>query len=146
VPNANAAADNGPSVSLAPGTRRHSASFLRQTAILKELNVMSLFARQTTFDPADPVAPLEAYKEGRRDERRQIEAGVFDRRLVKKDIDEAYDRGRQVGLARRQSSPLGLLSFALLAVLIIATAVMVMTYGSFAAAGGVIDHLLSSIA
>jgi len=107
---------------------------------------MTLFTRQTTFDPADPAAaPLEAYKEGRRDERRQVEDGLFDRRIVKREIDEAYDRGRQVGLARRRGSALGTLAFLLLAALIIATAVMVLMYGSFAGAGAVIDHAISSI-
>jgi hypothetical protein len=106
---------------------------------------MTLFARQNTIDPADPGAPLEAYKEGRRDERRQIESGVFDRRIVKHEIEEAYDRGRQVGLARRRGSILGTLSFLLLAAFLIGTAVMVFTYGSFGGAGVVIDRALASV-
>jgi hypothetical protein len=45
-----------------------------------------------------------------------------------------------MGLARRRGSILGTLSFILLAVLLIGTAVMVYDYGSFSAAGAVIDR------
>ena len=107
---------------------------------------MSLFGRQTVIDPADPIAaPLEAYKEGRRDERRQVDAGLIDRRIVKREIDEAYDRGRQIGAARRRGSLLGALSFVLLAILVIGVAILVVSYGSFGAAGAAIDQILASI-
>ncbi len=106
---------------------------------------MALFARTTSpVDGADPGSPLDAYKEGRRDERAQVEAGVFDRKIVKKEMDEAYERGRAIGLARRRGSFLGGLSVLLLAVMVIAEAAMVIAYGSFSAAGSVLDRMLST--
>jgi hypothetical protein len=106
---------------------------------------MALFARTNTLDGPDTDSPLHAYKEGRRDERAQVEAGLFDRKIVKKEMDEAYERGKAVGLARRRGSFLGGLSFLLLAVLVIAEAAMVIAYGSFGAAGAVVDQMLSTL-
>ncbi|MDR3510070.1 MAG: hypothetical protein P4L73_00415 [Caulobacteraceae bacterium] len=88
--------------------------------------------------------PLEAYKEGRKDERRQIDAGGLDHRLVKKELDDAYVRGRREGLSARRLSLSGLLSAVALAALLIATAVMVYQYGSFAAAGSAIDRSVAA--
>jgi hypothetical protein len=105
---------------------------------------MELFARHTALDPSDPAVPLEAYKEGRKDERRQIEAGGLDHRLVKKELDDAYARGRREGLSTRRVSLVGLASSIVLAALLIATAVMAYQYGSFAAAGGAIDRLVAT--
>jgi hypothetical protein len=104
-----------------------------------------MFERRTPLDPTDPAVPLEAYKEGRRDERRQIEAGAVDHRLVKKELDDSYERGVRAGLARRRGSVLGALSFAVLLVLVIATGAMVAVYGSFEGVGVAIDRTLASI-
>jgi hypothetical protein len=106
---------------------------------------MSIFARTTPLDPNDPAMPLEAYKEGRKDERRQIEAGGPDHRVVKKEVDEAFERGRRHGRLERRGSVLGVLSFLALAVLVIGGAIMVVDYGSFGAAGSAIDRMTFSL-
>ena len=36
---------------------------------------MTIFNRTSSIDANDPLAPLQAYREGRKDERQQIEAG-----------------------------------------------------------------------
>ena len=97
------------------------------------------------MDPTSPAAPLEAYKEGRRDERRQVEAGGLDHRSVKKELDDAFNRGRQHGRAERRGSLLGVVALLVLAVVIVVTAVMYVDYGSFGAAGAVLDHAVASI-
>jgi hypothetical protein len=106
---------------------------------------MAIFARDTVVDPTSPAAPLDAYKEGRRDERRQVEAGGLDHRSVKKELDDAFNRGRQHGRAERRGSPLAVFALLVLAILIVVTAVMYVDYGSFAAAGAVIDRAVASL-
>jgi hypothetical protein len=106
---------------------------------------MTLFARTPTYDATDPGSNLDAYKEGRRDERRQVDAGLIDRKIIKKEVDDAYERGKAIGMARRHGSFFGALSFFLLAVVVIAEAAMVISYGSFGAAGVVIDRMISSL-
>lgn len=106
---------------------------------------MTLFARPGTLDPNDPAVQLQAYKDGRRDERRQIEAGGLDHRVVRKELDEAFDRGRRQGRMEHRGSLTGALSLIVLAALLIGAAVMVADYGSFAAAGAVIDRLVSTL-
>jgi hypothetical protein len=106
---------------------------------------MSLFARTTPLDPTDPAVPLEAYKEGRKDERRQMDAGGLDHRVVKKELDEAFERGRRHGRLERRGSVFGVLSLLVLAVLLVAAAVMVFDYGSFGAAGSAIDRMTVSL-
>jgi hypothetical protein len=90
---------------------------------------MSWFARRTALDPGDPAAvQLDAYKEGRRDE--QTEAGRREPRLT------------------RRGSPLGALFRMLvliLATMAVITIVLVVQYGSFAAAGQAVDTALSSV-
>jgi hypothetical protein len=107
---------------------------------------MQLFATRTALDPTDPAVPLEAYKEGRRDERRQILEGGPEHRVVKKELEDAYERGRREERARKRLSPLGAFSFLLLVVLVIGGAILVFHYGSFSAAGSAIDSTLASIA
>lgn len=106
---------------------------------------MTLFARPGTLDPSDPAVQLQAYKDGRRDERRQIETGRLDHRVVKKELDEAFDRGRRQGRLEHRGSLAGTLSLIVLAALLIGAAVMVASYGSFADAGAVIDRMVSSL-
>lgn len=107
---------------------------------------MQLFARRTTvLDPSDPNAHLEAYREGRRDERRNLEGGGLDHRLVKKELDEAYARGRREGRTERRASVTGMLSTIVLALVIIGGVVMIAHYGSFGAAGTAIDQALAPL-
>jgi hypothetical protein len=106
---------------------------------------MEVFARRTALDPTDPAAPLEAYKDGRRDERRSLEAGGLDHRLVKGELDVAYERGLREGRLTRRTSAAGVLAMTIVAALLVAVCVMVAQYGSFAAAGGAIDRAISSL-
>lgn len=109
---------------------------------------MSWFAKSTTLEPGDAAAQLGAYKEGRRDERLQTEAGAPDRRLAKAELADAQDRGRREERLRRRASPLsmlfGILLF-LLAIVAVITIVLAARYGSFAAAGQVVDTALTAI-
>lgn len=105
----------------------------------------SWFTKRTTVDPSDPGAQLGAYKEGRRDERLQTEAGVPDHRFAKAELDEAYDRGRRDGRSRRRGSPLITILLLLLASVGILTIILAVRYGSFAAAGEAVDTAISSI-
>jgi hypothetical protein len=104
---------------------------------------MTFFARTRTIDPNDPLAPLEAYREGRKDERRQIETGGPDHRVVKKELDDAYGRGVRDGRGQRSGSPFAVLWFVVLAVFMIATGVMYVQYGSFTGAGAALDRMLA---
>lgn len=97
--------------------------------------------------PAPTEERLDAYKEGRADERAHIRdpgtapvAAGADRGA----ITEAYDRGRREERLRRRGSPL--LGFITLVLVIIALAVLILAIraGSFAGAGAQIDTLLQS--
>ena len=108
----------------------------------------SWFAKSTALDPGDPATQLGAYKEGRRDERLQTEAGAPDRRLAKAEIEDALNRGRREERLRRRASPLGVilrLLVLILAAMAVITIVLAVSYGSFAAAGQAIDTALSSM-
>jgi hypothetical protein len=106
--------------------------------------IRSWFSRRAA--PAPAADTLDAYKEGRLDERQRLEKDAPASRAERADVDAAYDRGRRDERARRRGSPL--LAFLLL---ILAVAAGLMIYvavrqGSFAAAGAVVDNALSSTA
>jgi hypothetical protein len=108
----------------------------------------SWFAKRTAVAVGDPDTQLGAYKEGRRDERLQTEAAAPDRRLAKAELNEARDRGRRDERLSNRASPLGLLLRVLLFALAIAAVVAIVIavqYGSFAAAGQVIDTQLAAL-
>jgi hypothetical protein len=108
----------------------------------------SWFAKRTAIAAGDPDTQLGAYKEGRRDERLQTEAAAPDRRLAKAELNEARDRGRRDERLSNRVSPMGLLVRLLLFVLAataVATIVLGVRYGSFAAAGQVVDTGLASL-
>lgn len=108
----------------------------------------SLFAKSTRIDPGDPAAQLGAYKEGRRDERLQTEAGAPDRRLAKAEVDDALNRGRREERLKRRASPMGMmlrLLLLILAAMAVITVILAVRYGSFAAAGQAADTALASV-
>lgn len=107
---------------------------------------MTLFTRTSTIDANDPLAPLQAYREGRRDERQQIEAGGPDHRVVKKELDDAYGRGVRDGRNQKSGSPFAVLWFVILALVLIATGVMYVQYGSFTGAGAALDRMINPAA
>lgn len=99
------------------------------------------------FGRAAPPAEerLDAYKEGRADERSRLHDPAIAPVAVTADrgaITEAYDRGRREERLRRRGSPL--LGFITLVLVIIALAVLILAIraGSFAGAGAQIDSLL----
>ncbi len=103
----------------------------------------SWFARRAAIaDGPDASEPLDAYKEGRRDERNRLER---DRTVPRKaDIDEAYDRGRHDERLRHRGSPL-LTLLILVAVLAAAAFVyLAVRNGSFSNGGAVVDRSLST--
>lgn len=104
---------------------------------------MTFLSRTRTIDPSNPLAPLEAYREGRKDERQLIETGGPEHRAVKKELDETYARGARDGRSQRSGSPMAVLWFVILAVLAIAIGVMYVQYGSFTGAGAALDRLIN---
>ena len=104
---------------------------------------MTIFNRTSSIDANDPLAPLQAYREGRKDERQQIEAGGPDHRVVKKELDDAYGRGVRDGRGQKSGSPFAVLWFVILAVLVIAIGVLCVQYGSFTGAGAVLDRMIN---
>jgi hypothetical protein len=108
----------------------------------------SWFAKRTDMGVGDPAAQLGAYKDGRRDERLQTEAGAPDRRLAKAELNEARDRGRRDERLSRRATPLGLLLRVLLLALATTAVVAIVLgvrYGSFAAAGQVVDTEIAAL-
>ena len=103
------------------------------------------FGRRTvTVDGVDSPDQLEAYKDGRRDERRRAEREVGVATVNKADVDSAYDRGRRDERLRHRGSPL-LTLLVLVAVLIGAGLIfLAIRNGSFSQGGAVVDQSLSS--
>jgi hypothetical protein len=100
--------------------------------------------RVVTADGVDSAEPLEAYKEGRQDERRRVERDGSIATVGKADIDRAYNRGRADERQRHRGSPL-LTLLVLVAVLIGAGLVyLAVRNGSFSQGGAVVDQSLSS--
>ena len=108
----------------------------------------SWFAKRTDLIVGDPATQLGAYKEGRRDERLQTEAAAPNRRLAKAELNDARALGRRDERLSRRASPLGLVLRALLFVLAAAAVVgivLAVQYGSFAAAGQLVDAQIASL-
>ena len=104
---------------------------------------MSLFATKSTLaDPAVPIAPAEAYREGRRDGH---DEHLQDARSTQVALDNAYERGRRDERLRRRQSPLTAIALFLLALVAIIVLVMDAVYGSFTAAGAAIDSAINSV-
>ncbi|HEY5071019.1 MAG TPA: hypothetical protein VII63_03210 [Caulobacteraceae bacterium] len=100
----------------------------------------SWFSRRLA--PGPGAGALDAYKEGRLDERQRAEKSGETAGATRADVDAAYDRGRRDERSRRRGSPF--LTF-LLVVLAVAAAAMVflaVRLGSFAAAGAVVDTVI----
>jgi len=101
----------------------------------------SWFARRTIG--ADPVAgpdELEAYKDGRSDERRRLEADGAARPVDKTDIADAYERGRREERLRRRGSPLLTLIILILVLVGVGIIYLTVRQGSVSGAGQVVDR------
>jgi hypothetical protein len=100
--------------------------------------------RAVTADGVDAPDQLEAYKDGRRDERRRVERDGTVATVGNADVDRAYNRGRRDERLRHRGSPL-LTLLVLVAVLIAAGLVyLAVRNGSFSQGGAVVDQSLSS--
>lgn len=105
---------------------------------------MSWFGRRPLeSDPVERIDSLEAYKEGRLDERRVDPAA--DPRAAKAEVDAAYDRGRMEGRRRRGFPILGL---AVLLVFIFGALMLYLTIsrGSVSKGGAAVDQSISTVA
>ena len=88
-----------------------------------------------------PANGLEAYKEGRADERQRLQRdGVH----VDRAAADAYDRGRRDERLRHRGSPFLALLTILLVVIAIAIIFLAIKTGSFSNAGAVIDNLIQN--
>jgi len=90
----------------------------------------------------DRADGLEAYKEGRADERAGVEHGVAAVRVDRGAINDAYDRGRREERLRHRGSPFLALITAILVIIALAVLVLAVRTGSFSNAGAVIDGFI----
>ena len=106
----------------------------------------SLFMRRPADgEVVDLPEPLEAYKEGRRDERLRAEGEGADPRADRAELKTAYERGRREEQLRRRGSPL--LSFLVLIVVLIGAGLIYLAVrnGSFSSGGAVVDQSLAKV-
>ncbi|HXU99082.1 MAG TPA: hypothetical protein VG166_01120 [Caulobacteraceae bacterium] len=91
--------------------------------------------------PAPGDDKLEAYREGRQDERTKEPAA----KARRGEIDDAYSRGRRDERRRRRGSPL--LSLILLIIVVAAGALFYLAIhnGSFASGGAAVDNSISTV-
>lgn len=82
---------------------------------------------------------LEAYKEGRADERAGVEHDAQAVRVDRGAINDAYDRGRREERLRHRGSPFLALITAILVIIALAVLILAVRTGSFSGAGAVID-------
>ncbi len=95
----------------------------------------------------EPATEVEAYREGRIDERDQVRHSLVSEPVAdRRALDEAYDRGRREERLRRRGSPL--LSLLVLIVVIIGGLMIYLAVrnGSFSSGGAVVDRDLSRAA
>ncbi len=107
----------------------------------------SWFERRMATDPAVvsseglPANGLDAYKEGRADERQRLQKdGVH----VDRAASDAYDRGRRDERLRHRGSPLLAILTIILVVIALAIIFLAIKTGSFSNAGAVIDNMIQS--
>jgi hypothetical protein len=101
--------------------------------------------RPAEGDVVDGPAPLEAYKEGRRDERLRADHESVDPGVERAELKDAYERGRREERLRRRGSPL-ISVMVLLAVLVGAGLVyLAVRNGSFSRGGAVVDQGLAKV-
>ncbi len=101
----------------------------------------SWFARRSIGpDPVTGPDELEAYKDGRSDERRRAEADGVSRTAPRADIADAYERGRREARSRRRGSPL--LTLIILLLVLVGAGIIYLTVrqGSVSGAGQVVDQ------
>jgi flagellin-like protein len=114
--------------------------------------VMNWFRRHA--GAVGTAAAVEAYREGRRDERRREDraagppgaAAAVERHASRAELEAAYERGRARGRPPRGASPL--LTLVILIAVFVAGAFIYLAVqnGSFTSAGAVVDNKLDQAA
>ena len=104
------------------------------------------FGRRDEITPpvVAPEEVLDAYKDGRKDERVHLEHEVRTPRIDKADVKEAYERGRRDERARHKSSPVMALIVLLIAVIGVGGLYLAAKEGSFTGGGAVVDRNLNT--
>jgi hypothetical protein len=113
---------------------------------------MRPWTQKRDSDGGPPESPeraelLEAYKDGRQDERRRVGRDVSAHsRIDRLDVREAYERGRRDERARHHGSPLA--AFLVLVIALAGGAVLFLAAreGSFTAGGQVVDRNITTAA
>jgi hypothetical protein len=105
----------------------------------------SWFGRRLVTDPATaatvPADGIEAYREGRADERQRLQR---DGLQVDRATSDAYDRGRRDERLRHRGSPLLALITIILVVIAVGILFLAAKTGSFSNAGAVIDNMIQN--
>jgi len=102
----------------------------------------SWFGRQLATDPVvAPANGLDAYREGRADERQRLQR---DGLQVDRAATDAYDRGRRDERLRHRGSPLLAIITLVLVVIAVAILFLAIKTGSFSNAGAVLDNLIQN--
>ena len=96
--------------------------------------------------PADREDLLDAYKEGRKDERTRVVHDGKHERIDAVDVRQAYERGRRDERARHRGSPLAALLVLLVAMAGGAVLFLAAREGSFTRGGEVIDRNVQAAA
>jgi flagellin-like protein len=110
-----------------------------------EVTVRNWFRTQAA-GVVDSPDTAEAYREGRVDERRRVDAAPVQAHASRAEVDSAYERGRARGRRHRGASPL-LTLVVLLAVLVAGAMIyLAVQNGSFSSGGAVVDHKLDQVA
>ena len=93
----------------------------------------------------DTTDNVEAYREGRADERRRVETAPAATRTSRAEIEAAYERGRARGRRPRRASPL--LTLVVLVAVLVAGAMIYLAIqnGSFSSGGAVVDRKIDQV-
>ena len=88
---------------------------------------------------------VEAYREGRLDERRRVDTAPIVKHATPAEIEAAYERGRVRG--RRRRGPSGLLTLVVLLAVFLAGAFIYLAIqnGSFSNGGAVVDRKIDQV-
>jgi hypothetical protein len=93
---------------------------------------------------ADRADGLEAYKEGRSDERAGLAHDGAAARVDRGAINDAYDRGRREERLRHRGSPFLALVTGVLVIIALSVLILAVRTGSFANAGATIDNMIQA--
>jgi hypothetical protein len=115
------------------------------------IDVRNWFRTRPVTQPAGADTPdsVEAYREGRVDERRQVDGAPAAAAVAtpsRRDLSAAYERGRDKERSRRRGSPFFSLIVLLAVVIAGAFLYLAIRNGSFSSGGAVVDRSLDQAA